>query len=263
MKIAILASISKTQYFINQAYADYVQEAGMTPVVITPNMPVEMALSLCDGLILPGGIDIDPIYYGKDNDSSIGADPMKDAFERAMFHAFRESMKPIFGICRGFQLIVLEYLQAFPEMDEFMEFWQSIYHHQQTNDQQLGRNVYSHYVNFVRNHLFGEGGMKIETMPVNSMHHQCLYADLEKEGITAVENFRLAAWTRRGLKVEKKITTYPVICEAFRIVDWGGPILAVQWHPEELRDVSLLRSFFIGNTEPFERIHLPRRMGAE
>ncbi len=54
----------------------------------------------------------------------------------------------------------------------------------------------------------------------------------------------MAAWTQRGLKVSKNKASTEVVCEAFRILKWGSPILAVQWHPEELRDLSLLQNFF-------------------
>lgn len=249
VKIAVLASISKTQYFVNQAYTDYVEEAGMFPVLITPNMKPEMALAMCDGLLLPGGIDLDPIYYGEDNFHSYAVDPKKDAFERAMLHKFREAGKPIFGICRGFQLIIREYLLMFPKMNRFLDFWTDINQHQQTGNLQLARDVYSHFVDVIPYYLYGDTSKKISSLPVNSMHHQCLYADFTKEGIVGAQNFRMAAWTNRGLKIDEKAVkggeAYPVICEAFRIFDWGCPTMAVQWHPEELKDVELIRNFFI------------------
>lgn len=253
MRIAVLASISKTQYFINQAYADYMEDAGMFPVVITPNMTPEVALAVSDGLLLPGGIDLDPIYYGEDNFHSFAVDPVKDDFERGMFHAFREAGKPIFGICRGFQLIAREYLLAHPKMERFLDFWTDLPQHQQTGSLQLSRTIHSHFVDYVPKYLYAENRNKIESLPVNSMHHQCLYADFLKAGVIGAQNFRMAAWTTRGLKIDQKEVAkgnhFPVICEAFRIFDWGAPILAVQWHPEELKDIELVRNFFVENRQ--------------
>jgi len=37
---------------------------------------------------------------------------------------------------------------------------------------------------------------------------------------------------------------YWSIIEAAKITDWGGPIMGVQWHPEELGDIRIIRSFF-------------------
>lgn len=244
MNICIPMSSSKTQYYINQAYADYVKEAGYQPVLLAPGADIDMFADVSNGLLLPGGIDLDPIYYGEDNYNSYSVDPEKDEFERNVLHAFRERGKPIFGICRGFQLIIREYLLRDPELDDFMAFWTHIGDHAQTSNQQLGRNVYSHYVDYRNDVLYGAPkSEEYSAMPVNSMHHQCLVFDGKKEDVVSVRGFRMAAWTARGLKADKK-RPHQVVCEAFSIRGWEAPILAVQWHPEELRDYELIRNFF-------------------
>ncbi len=247
MKIGIVASSSKTQYFVNQAYVQYVAEAGLVPILITPEMPTEMILGMIEGLLLPGGIDLDPIYYGEDNSSSFAVDPEKDAFERKLFHLTRDRGIPIFGICRGFQLIAREYMFADNKMDEFLYFCEHISEHNQVDNQQLSRNICQHYVEYAPNTLYGikpDSALPYHT-PVNSMHHQCLIADFKQKNVLGARAFRMAAWTQRGLKLTKGKVSTQVVCEAFRILKWGGPILAVQWHPEELRDIDLLRNFFL------------------
>ena len=62
MKIGVPAATSKTQYYINKAYVQYVLEAGFQPVVIVPGSNDETMLDMVEGLLLPGGVDIDPIY---------------------------------------------------------------------------------------------------------------------------------------------------------------------------------------------------------
>ena len=59
----------------------------------------------CDGLLLCGGGDIDPARYGQANQGSQPPDPVRDQAELELFHAFLQAGKPIFGICRGMQLI--------------------------------------------------------------------------------------------------------------------------------------------------------------
>jgi hypothetical protein len=60
----------------------------------------------------------------------------------------------------------------------------------------------------------------------------------------------MAAWTTRGLKEKQPKGTSPVVCEAFRILKWGeSRILAVQWHPEEIKDYELIKRFFITSKE--------------
>lgn len=59
----------------------------------------------CAGLLLCGGGDIDPSRYGQPDRGSQPPDPVRDRAEMELFHAFFQAGKPIFGICRGMQLI--------------------------------------------------------------------------------------------------------------------------------------------------------------
>lgn len=58
-----------------------------------------------DGLILPGGVDLDPSYYGEKIDGSKKIDHKRDAREMAVLDKFISSGKPILGICRGGQIL--------------------------------------------------------------------------------------------------------------------------------------------------------------
>lgn len=59
-----------------------------------------------DGLVLAGGGDLHPSRYGQTMDrEDLLLDPIRDAEEEALFHAFYARAKPILGICRGVQLI--------------------------------------------------------------------------------------------------------------------------------------------------------------
>lgn len=245
IKIGIPVAESKTQYYINKAYVDYVHEADMKAVMIMPGHNFEETVKLLDGIVLPGGIDVDPIYYGEDNYTSYTCDPEKDSFERGLFHTFRKANKPIFGICRGFQLIALEYMNAMPKMRDFVEFCTNIGNHNQVRDQELSRNIFQHYVDTLPYLLYNETEQdmtNVKCIPVNSMHHQCLLTNFMEKNIIGVEGFRMAAWTSRGIKQKKGKKV--VVCEAFNIFNWGAPILAVQWHPEELKDLQLIFNFF-------------------
>lgn len=58
-----------------------------------------------DGLLLPGGGDIDPARYGQEVNGSRWMKPELDALQFAVLDAFVKAGKPIFGICRGHQLL--------------------------------------------------------------------------------------------------------------------------------------------------------------
>src|SRR5690606_11881941 len=63
-------------------------------------------LDRLDGLILSGGVDVDPgSYRAETAPGTTGTQPARDQFEISLAKAALESDLPILGICRGFQLI--------------------------------------------------------------------------------------------------------------------------------------------------------------
>jgi len=62
-------------------------------------------VSCYDGLLLPGGGDIDPKLFGQLNCGSRNLDPILDRLQLAILHAFVLCKKPVIGICKGMQLI--------------------------------------------------------------------------------------------------------------------------------------------------------------
>lgn len=58
-----------------------------------------------DGLLLPGGVDIDPALYHQENTASFNVDHNQDLLQLDWLDAFVKAEKPVLGICRGHQLI--------------------------------------------------------------------------------------------------------------------------------------------------------------
>lgn len=58
-----------------------------------------------DGLLLCGGSDVAPARFGQENHGSVGIDLARDEAELALIHAYLAAHKPIFGICRGHQIL--------------------------------------------------------------------------------------------------------------------------------------------------------------
>ncbi len=239
MKIAIPMSTSKTQHYINFAYVEYVHAAGFEPITITPVNNIDDVSSWCDGLLLPGGIDIDPIFYGEDNVAAMSSDPDKDAFERELLYSFFYKNKPVFGICRGMQLIVKQFLLQNQTFRNKLVYYQHISGHSLANERNVSRTQPTHHV-IANNALYGDTDTTAsKKIFVNSMHHQCLCVtqDKDRQFTTKFNNMTILAHTKVGLDKKDK----EVIVEAIGI---GNKIKAVQWHPEELMDTTLIKIFF-------------------
>lgn len=263
MYIAVTSSSKQKTHLINKAYMEYVSDAGYDPVLVTTtNDPQKMA-TLCDGLVLSGGIDIDPIYYGESNASSFGTSLERDQFERKLLHAFITLGKPVFGICRGFQLIIREYMLACPALEEkkLLEYWQNFGDHSLAENRGVERNQATHHVdaNMSRLYDIGESKHAITRIAVNSMHHQGLIGKLTKQTFEAFwqEGFFPLAATTWGRPTAAKGS----IIEAFMLPNWNGSVVkAVQWHPEELcqnykREYRLIQTLFIDQTTNTEVIN--------
>lgn len=60
----------------------------------------------CDGLLLPGGADVEPSLYGQTRSDKTGkANVVRDRMEPKLLAAFLDAGKPILGICRGIQMM--------------------------------------------------------------------------------------------------------------------------------------------------------------
>jgi putative glutamine amidotransferase len=84
-------------------YRRAVTAAGGEPVDLVPGTET---LPELDGLLLPGGWDVDPSFYGEARDGKLEeTDPELDATELRLFGQAREREIPVLGICRGQQVI--------------------------------------------------------------------------------------------------------------------------------------------------------------
>lgn len=254
MIIALTTGPSKTQHFLNKVYSDFVKRAGFEPILVSPECTPDVVAEIADGLLLPGGIDIDPTYYGTENLNSYSADADRDAYERAVLHAFIVAGKPSFGICRGFQLMVQELMHIQHGVyADLCRFAQHVDHHALADGRSIPRTSFSHKVQ-AKGQLHGNDHGAVEDMFVNSMHHQALMTrrnlmNPEENPDGMLGGMEVLAISNFGVPIKKNKAQQEVIIEAVGFELGGARLRGVQWHPEELsqkddRDLDLIRTFF-------------------
>ena len=154
-----------------------------------------------DGLLITGGIDIDPdTYGGSEHPSIVRSDPKRDAMELALLERASGQGLPVMGICRGMQLINLFHGGTLHPHIHDLEL---DYPHPHTPLPL--RNVTIEQ----RTRLHAIVGTPI--LRVNALHHQAV--DHIGDGL------RTAAHDRNGIvqAIESKKGTF---------------VLGLQWHPE-------------------------------
>ena len=91
-------------------YADAVERNGGAAWALTSENPVspDEFLRRADGLVLAGGEDISPSLYGETERADVdymAIDPARDALELSLTQAALAADMPIYGICRGMQML--------------------------------------------------------------------------------------------------------------------------------------------------------------
>lgn len=96
-------------YRLNQAYARAIASAGGAPLLIPALGGGEATREIfdaLDGLLLPGGADLQPSTYGAAPHPMLGGvDPALDETELALARWALAERKPVLGICRGQQCL--------------------------------------------------------------------------------------------------------------------------------------------------------------
>ena len=98
---------SQPAHLVADSYVSSVKRSGAAALLLpVDERAIEPYLDRVDGLLLIGGSDIDPSFYGAERDPRLEATfPERDQFEIALVHAALQRELPTLGICRGMQLI--------------------------------------------------------------------------------------------------------------------------------------------------------------
>jgi|GluameStandDraft_1065615.scaffolds.fasta_scaffold01488_17 putative glutamine amidotransferase len=202
-----------TFYFVKRDYIKAVHRAGGVTILLTKEdqrADITHVLKMLDGILVPGGPDVSPLFYGEDPIPEVTYSiQAQDQFEIQVVQECVHLNKPLFGICRGAQVINVA-LGGTLYQDIYSQQVASICHKQ---DMKL-RSECTHRISVQPNTLLYEL-LGNDTLSVNSYHHQAI-KDLADE-------LTPSAWASDGIieGIEGKT----------------APILAVQFHPENLVDV--------------------------
>lgn len=99
----------KDSIWMLPGYLDGILEAGGFPVILPLSSGVEeieQAAETCAGFLFTGGQDLAPILYGRERSDAVGEIcEARDRLELGLLREVIAREKPVFGICRGIQLI--------------------------------------------------------------------------------------------------------------------------------------------------------------
>jgi putative glutamine amidotransferase len=210
---------TKTLHYLEQNVAHWVLSghamAVMVPAVTADSIVQRSDLDLhdyaaaLDGLVLQGGNDVAPTHYGEEPlRPEWAGDPVRDRYEMELIGAFVRAGKPVFGVCRGLQLLNVMFggslYQDIPTQQP-----QALAHRQPGRYER-----HFHNVDIVPGTRLAQLYPSLQRTTTNSIHHQ---------GVKALAP---------GFVVEARCPEDGMV-EAIRRVDSDASyVAAVQWHPE-------------------------------
>ncbi len=202
-------SVKDNLFMTKGNYLNAIAHAGGIPLQL-PLLSEESAAQLVsgiDGLLLTGGPDIAPLVYGEQPVPRVTRTCRNnDLVELALLREAIRQKKPVFGICRGAQVINLCFggtlYQDIPTQTQ-----SQICHYQDNS----GRGEMTHTVQVEADSILA-GILGVSQLDVNSYHHQCV-RDV-------------------GTGLRASARSYDGLIEGLENED--GSVVAVQWHPESL-----------------------------
>jgi putative glutamine amidotransferase len=212
--------------------ADYIaslEKAGAQVKVLEPGRdPLPSALADCDGVLLTGGVDVDPKEYGETPHPTVELDPQRDDYELALARIAIERDMPLLAICRGSQ--VLNVAAGGSLIQDLPSQHSSAIQHSLTESKSAIAHDVAIQPGTCLSVLLGA-----PTIAVNSRHHQSVK--------DAAPGFVISATSPDGVveAIERKDASFCV---------------GVQWHPENFWATGQFKSLFDGLvTAAKNRIH--------
>lgn len=194
--------------FLPQQYFDSVTASGGIAVLLPPQPEADAAapavLEGLDGLILTGGLDVQPELYGAQRHPLTDpARPDRDAWELALFRGAEERRMPVLAICRGLQLVNVA----------------------------KGGTLHQHLPDALGTERYRVGGGVFATNEV-TVDDDSRLAELVGAGALDVHSYHHQGIDRLGDGLVVSARTDDGLVQAFES-DGDQYLVGVQWHPEE------------------------------
>lgn len=193
------------------AYINTVEKAGGEPVLldlVTDQESAKAELEKVDCLIMTGGEDVDPSYYGEEPDPALeDVNKERDVSDMAMLQEAIDEDMPVLCTCRGAQVLnVLSGGSLYQDIPTTEEFKEQTVVHRDPEEIDFTYHDVTIEEDSLLSQIVGE-----ETLKVNSWHHQ----GLKDIG----DNLKVTAHTEDGMVecIERTDCSY---------------VIGVQWHPE-------------------------------
>jgi len=245
---------NKTLQYVEQSIAHWLMSAGAMVVMVpcptgeTARGDVKLShyAEWLDGVVMHGGSDVWPGSYGEEplQEAWIG-DRIRDLYDLALVEAFEQAGKPIFGVCRGLQLINVAFGGTLYQDIETQHGHPETLRHRDavTYDQNF------HEIDVVQGTRLAQLYPGVLRARVNSIHHQAV------KGLAP--GFEIEAWS---------IPDHVPEAIRRRGGTRKGYIAATQWHPEfhkqgtnTIDDTPLLMDFLDACTAAQKHAPQPRR----
>ena len=194
------------------SYLEAIVAAGGVPVMIPLGLSdddLQVAIQQMDGILLPGGGDIEPtVYQGRRHQTVSGIDKDRDRVEMTVARTAVAQQKPLLAICRGMQVLNVALGGSLWEDVELL--MPEAMHHEFVHTHP--RNYLAHNVSIEPDSFLARQLGRTETA-VNSLHHQ---------GVRRLAtDLRATAFAPDGLIEGVEVSDHPFA-------------VGVQWHPENL-----------------------------
>lgn len=230
--VGITGNYAEGSCTLAEGYYESLLRAGALPIVLPPldaQSDWGTLLDELDGLLFSGGADVNPLWVNEEPLPTLGGiNPKRDACELLLVRLAADRQLPIFGICRGMQVIAAALGgKVYQDLATCLGSTLSVKH-----NQSAPRSEATHRVSI-------EPGSRLHTLlgdstTVNSFHHQAVAC--------CGTQLRPTAWSADG------------VIEALESSQHKS-ILAVQWHPECMapETMSALFEHFVAEATAYRR----------